>query len=118
MKWTLGIDPGLRNTGWGMIEVLGTRLSFVACGSVHSVGALHLAARLRQRRSASDAGDLCRLGVDRQEVAGEPSLDQVQQQPVPEPARAARGARRGHADQPRTSGPQDGPAHLRARAPV
>jgi crossover junction endodeoxyribonuclease RuvC len=44
----LGIDPGLRNTGWGMIECLGTRLSFVACGSVHSDGALHLADRLRQ----------------------------------------------------------------------
>ncbi len=44
----LGIDPGLRNTGWGMIEVLGTRLSFVACGSVHSDGDLHLADRLRQ----------------------------------------------------------------------
>ena len=44
----LGIDPGLRNTGWGMIEVLGTRLSFVACGTVHSDGDLHLADRLRQ----------------------------------------------------------------------
>lgn len=44
----LGIDPGLRNTGWGLIEALGTRLSFVACGSVHSDGDLHLADRLRQ----------------------------------------------------------------------
>ena len=44
----LGIDPGLRNTGWGMIECLGSRLSYVACGSVHSDGTLHLADRLRQ----------------------------------------------------------------------
>ncbi|MCP8939816.1 crossover junction endodeoxyribonuclease RuvC [Alsobacter sp. SYSU M60028] len=44
----LGIDPGLRNTGWGLIEALGTRLSFVDCGTVHSDGDLHLADRLRQ----------------------------------------------------------------------
>ena len=30
----LGIDPGLRRTGWGVIEVDGNRLSFVGCGSV------------------------------------------------------------------------------------
>jgi crossover junction endodeoxyribonuclease RuvC len=44
----LGIDPGLRNTGWGMIEQSGSRLSYLACGSVHSDGTLHLADRLRQ----------------------------------------------------------------------
>ncbi|MBS7545223.1 crossover junction endodeoxyribonuclease RuvC [Ancylobacter oerskovii] len=30
----LGLDPGLRRTGWGVIEAAGTRLSFVACGTV------------------------------------------------------------------------------------
>jgi Holliday junction resolvasome RuvABC endonuclease subunit len=30
----LGIDPGLRRTGWGVIDTLGTRLMFVACGTV------------------------------------------------------------------------------------
>ncbi|GGH29832.1 crossover junction endodeoxyribonuclease RuvC [Alsobacter metallidurans] len=44
----LGIDPGLRNTGWGVVDTLGSRLSFVACGSVHSDGKLTLADRLRQ----------------------------------------------------------------------
>jgi crossover junction endodeoxyribonuclease RuvC len=44
----LGIDPGLRNTGWGVVEALGTRLSFVACGSVHSDGTADLADRLHQ----------------------------------------------------------------------
>lgn len=44
----LGIDPGLRNTGWGIIDAQGSRLSFVACGSVHSDGKLTLADRLRQ----------------------------------------------------------------------
>ena len=44
----IGIDPGLRNLGWGVIESHGSRLSFVACGSVHSDGALTLAERLRQ----------------------------------------------------------------------
>lgn len=28
----LGIDPGLRNCGWGIIESEGNRLRFVACG--------------------------------------------------------------------------------------
>lgn len=30
----LGIDPGLENTGWGMIDVAGSRLSYVACGII------------------------------------------------------------------------------------
>ena len=32
----LGIDPGLRHTGWGVIEADGSRLAFVASGAVHS----------------------------------------------------------------------------------
>ncbi len=44
----IGIDPGLRNLGWGVIECEGSRLSFIACGSVHSDAALSLAGRLRQ----------------------------------------------------------------------
>lgn len=32
----LGIDPGLRRTGWGVIECEGSKLSFVACGSVNA----------------------------------------------------------------------------------
>ena len=44
----LGIDPGLRNMGYGLIECEGSRLAFVACGSVHSDAALSLAERLRQ----------------------------------------------------------------------
>ena len=44
----IGIDPGLRNLGWGVIASEGSRLSFIACGSVHSDAALSLAERLRQ----------------------------------------------------------------------
>lgn len=44
----LGIDPGLRKTGWGIIVQEGTRLSFVACGTVTSDNALSTAERLRQ----------------------------------------------------------------------
>ena len=32
----LGIDPGLRRTGWGVIAVEGNRLAHVACGSARS----------------------------------------------------------------------------------
>ena len=42
----LGVDPGLRNTGWGVIEVAGTRLSYVGCGSIHTDAATSLAERL------------------------------------------------------------------------
>ncbi|GAC1333651.1 MAG: crossover junction endodeoxyribonuclease RuvC [Beijerinckiaceae bacterium] len=44
----IGIDPGLRTTGWGIIEAQGSRLSFVACGCVRSDDKLAIAARLRQ----------------------------------------------------------------------
>ena len=42
----LGIDPGLRRTGWGVVEVEGNRLSFVACGSVETDSDAGLAVRL------------------------------------------------------------------------
>jgi crossover junction endodeoxyribonuclease RuvC len=42
----LGIDPGLRRTGWGVIDVDGNRLIFVACGSVETRETLPLAERL------------------------------------------------------------------------
>lgn len=42
----LGVDPGLRNTGWGLIDVAGARLSYVGCGSVHTDAATSLAERL------------------------------------------------------------------------
>ncbi|MEM9130604.1 MAG: crossover junction endodeoxyribonuclease RuvC, partial [Pseudomonadota bacterium] len=41
----IGIDPGLRNMGWGVIDVNGSRLSHVANGTCKSEGA-ELAARL------------------------------------------------------------------------
>ncbi|MCK4713471.1 MAG: crossover junction endodeoxyribonuclease RuvC, partial [Marinosulfonomonas sp.] len=34
----IGIDPGLRNLGWGVIDVAGARLSHVANGVCHSSG--------------------------------------------------------------------------------
>jgi crossover junction endodeoxyribonuclease RuvC len=44
----IGLDPGLRHTGWGIIDVEGTRLSYVADGAVHSVNEDDLATRLLQ----------------------------------------------------------------------
>ena len=34
----LGIDPGLRHTGWGVIEQAGSRLSHVANGVIEGPG--------------------------------------------------------------------------------
>ncbi|HVX92188.1 MAG TPA: crossover junction endodeoxyribonuclease RuvC [Xanthobacteraceae bacterium] len=42
----LGIDPGLRRTGWGLVDVEGNRLVFVACGSVDTDAQGALAERL------------------------------------------------------------------------
>src|SRR5947208_8894321 len=42
----IGIDPGLRRTGWGVIENEGNRLVFVGCGSVEPPEGLPLANRL------------------------------------------------------------------------
>ena len=44
----VGMDPGLRNTGWGIIDSSGNRLSFKACGTVSSDAAQPLSERLRQ----------------------------------------------------------------------
>jgi len=44
----LGIDPGLRNTGWGIIESDGNRLTYFGDGVVKSDAALSLAERLVQ----------------------------------------------------------------------
>jgi crossover junction endodeoxyribonuclease RuvC len=42
----LGLDPGLRHTGWGVIEAAGNRLRHVADGAVHSSDKRPLAERL------------------------------------------------------------------------
>ncbi len=44
----IGIDPGLRRTGWGVIDALGNSLRFVASGTVTSDGDADLASRLCQ----------------------------------------------------------------------
>ena len=43
----IGIDPGLRRTGWGVIESEGVRLSYVASGLIVSDSEDDLAYRLR-----------------------------------------------------------------------
>jgi crossover junction endodeoxyribonuclease RuvC len=43
----IGLDPGLRRTGWGVIESDGTRLSYVASGLITSDNEDQLAYRLR-----------------------------------------------------------------------
>ena len=60
----IGIDPGLRRTGWGVIDTLGNSVRFVASGLVTSDGDLDLAGgenadgedylNLRAAREAAD----------------------------------------------------------------
>jgi crossover junction endodeoxyribonuclease RuvC len=44
----LGLDPGLRRTGWGIIESDGVRLTYVASGIITSTGTDDLAYRLAE----------------------------------------------------------------------
>jgi len=44
----LGLDPGLQHTGWGVIDAVGSRLSFVAAGVVNTLAKLPLSERLVQ----------------------------------------------------------------------
>ena len=44
----LGLDPGLRRTGWGVIESDGARISYVASGIARSDAAHDLAIRLME----------------------------------------------------------------------
>ena len=44
----LGIDPGLANTGWGIVEQRGPRLACTAYGCVSTPKELPLAQRLRK----------------------------------------------------------------------
>ena len=48
MTRILGLDPGLRRTGWGVIQVDGNLLRFVAAGTVLSDDKQDLAERLAQ----------------------------------------------------------------------
>jgi crossover junction endodeoxyribonuclease RuvC len=43
----LGIDPGLRRTGWGVVAIEGNRLMYLACGSLATQDKAALAIRLK-----------------------------------------------------------------------
>jgi crossover junction endodeoxyribonuclease RuvC len=44
----IGIDPGLRKTGWGIIESRGADIAYVGSGSIRSDDRKPIAARLRE----------------------------------------------------------------------
>ena len=44
----IGIDPGLRHTGWGIIDCQGAHLAHVANGTIHPDAKAEMAQRLRQ----------------------------------------------------------------------
>lgn len=51
----IGIDPGLRRTGWGVIESEGSSLRFISSGTVKSTDKAELAVRLEQLYRGLDA---------------------------------------------------------------
>lgn len=50
----IGLDPGLRNTGWGIIQIAGNRLQHLANGTVRSRQTDPLAQRLQQLYAGLD----------------------------------------------------------------
>ena len=58
----IGIDPGLRRTGWGVIESDGVRLSYVASGHVKSTDKEELSYRLRELYEGASFTEKCSLG--------------------------------------------------------
>ncbi len=44
----LGVDPGLRNTGWGIIDAQGSKLAFVASGCLRTDSNAPIGERLRR----------------------------------------------------------------------
>ena len=46
MTRLLGLDPGLRHTGWGIIDVEGSRLRYIADGALHPATERPMAERL------------------------------------------------------------------------
>ena len=44
----LGLDPGLRRTGWGVVALTGNKLSYLGCGVVTTSSETSLAERLVQ----------------------------------------------------------------------
>jgi crossover junction endodeoxyribonuclease RuvC len=52
MSIILGIDPGLVNTGWGIISFQTGKLSFIACGTITTKATLPISERLLQIHQA------------------------------------------------------------------
>lgn len=48
MERILGIDPGSRITGYGIIDLAGSRMGFVACGTIRTTPKYPLAHRLNE----------------------------------------------------------------------
>ena len=83
----LGIDPGLRRTGWGVVDVLGNRLIFVACGSVETDE------RSRRGRSPGRHPRRAGAGVGRASAAGGGGRGDLRQQECDRDPQARAGAR-------------------------
>ncbi|WP_336276629.1 crossover junction endodeoxyribonuclease RuvC [Bartonella sp. CB178] len=66
----IGIDPGLRRTGWGVVDFSGNHLQFVAAGTVSSDAQRDLAFRLYQLHEGLS-------GILRQFMPDEASVEHV-----------------------------------------
>lgn len=51
----IGLDPGLRHTGWGIVEIRGNHLAGIAAGAIHPKKTGSTGARLAELYDAIDA---------------------------------------------------------------
>jgi len=72
----LGIDPGLRNMGWGIIESNGSALIYIASGTIRSKGDDALASRLKELHQGLagiiDTHDPCEAAIEETFVNRDP----------------------------------------------
>ena len=57
MSLVLGIDPGSRVTGYGVIDVQGNRLSYVDCGCIRTEGSSSRSAEKNIRGTLAAGGN-------------------------------------------------------------
>jgi len=48
MTLVLGIDPGLNNTGWGLVSYRNNTFDYIASGTIKNAGALETSAKLKK----------------------------------------------------------------------
>ena len=91
----IGIDPGLRNTGWGVISQEGSKLTYIADGAISTLSDMSAKATKALEDGAGDIGKnddnaAARIGEALLHMDSLAEISEGDHIPVPEKRRAAR----------------------------